>query len=103
MPDFATTRSLIKKTPLAKALLSTGFPIYNLGSQMAHSSYGMTMTMAYFESNYPLYNEHSMYGYIFLILCCCCDLFSQCRALSEPSYNLLKKDLEDFKQVMVLD
>lgn len=103
MPDFATTRSLIKKTALAKALLSTGFPIYNLGSQMAHSSFGMTMSFAYSEDNYPLYNEHSMYGYIFLILCCCCDLFNQCGALNDEAYSSLKMELKNFHSVMHLD
>lgn len=103
MPDFGTTRSLIKKTKLAKALLSTGFPIYNLGSQMAHSSYGMTMTMTYREDNYPLYNEHSMYGYILLLLDCCCDLFHKCGAMSDSGYEEMAKEHETFKAVMNLE
>ncbi len=102
MPNFEDTRKAIKSTPLSKALTTTGFQTYNLGSQMAHSSYGMMVSMAYFEDVYPIYNEHTMYSSIFLLLCCCCELFNECGALSDSARAGISQICESFKDCMYL-
>jgi Family of unknown function (DUF5677) len=102
LPNFEEIRTSIKKTPLVKALLTTGFQVYNLGSQMAHSSFEMMSVMVYFDMKHPLYNEHTVYRQALLLMLCTCQCFASCGVISDEDFELLKKDYEQAGKDLVI-
>ncbi len=102
LPRFEDIRKSIKKTPLVTALITTGFQVYNIGSQMAHSSFEMMTTMVYFDMKHPLYTEHVVYSQVFLLMLCACQCYAACGAISAENFNLLKKEYEQSSKELVL-
>ena len=93
LPSFEDIRKSIVKTPLVKALLTTGFQVYNIGSQMAHSSFEMMSTMVYFDMKHPLYDEHAIYRQVLLLVLCSAQCFAACGVISGEDFESLKKSM----------
>lgn len=97
LQKFETIRQSVIKTDLVKALLTTGFQAYNLGSQMAHSSYNMMTAMVYFKNQQPLYTEHDLYRQILLLLRCSIEQFARHGALDDSGCEAINEKLQDIK------
>lgn len=87
LQKFEIIRQSISKTPLVKALLLTGFQVYNLGSQMAHSSFNMVSSMVYFNGSVPLYSEIELYKQILLLMRCVIEQYGKHGVLTETECN----------------
>lgn len=91
LPNFEDVRNRINKTSFTKALLSVGFQIYNVGSQIAHSSLEMVTAYSYYGSQHPLYTEDSAYRLILLLMMGCSKSLTSCGAITEMHQNLLER------------
>lgn len=94
MPSFEEVRRSISMTPLVKALLTTGFQTYNVGSQMAHSNLEMVTTMVFFQKSHPLYTESSIYRQVLLLLLSSCQCFAASSVISKDNFEYLRKEYE---------
>lgn len=91
LPSFESIRRNIAKTPINTALLSTGFGVYNLGSQMAHSNYEMVTAMVYFQENHPLYTERTVYQQALLLLLSVCKCFESSGVITKEAFKSLQQ------------
>jgi hypothetical protein len=94
LPSFEEIRKSIQQTPLVTALLTTGFQVYNIGSQMAHSSFEMMSTMVYFDMKHPLYTEHVVYRQVWLLMLCASQCYASCGAIGTADFDLLENEYE---------
>lgn len=102
LPNFEDTRRSIKKTPMTIALLTTGFQVYNIGSQMAHSNFGMVSAMVYFDMKHPLYTEQVVYRQVWLLMLCACQCYAACGAISAGDFDAVKVEYEQSGKQLVL-
>jgi hypothetical protein len=89
--QFEDIRKGLAETALTKALFTTGFQVYNLGSQMTHSNFDMLYSVA-FEQPYPLYTEHAMYRQVLLLLRCGCHCYRSSGAITDETFDSLEHE-----------
>ena len=84
---FEDLRTNIIKDETTKTLFETGFQVYNLGSQMAHSNFDMVNVMIYRNAPHPLYGEHAMYRQILSLLNASAKTLHFCKIISNEDRN----------------
>ncbi len=88
---FQEMRSNIKTDSNTRALIETGYQIYNLGSQTAHANFDMVELMLTQKISHPLFGEHAMYRQILDLLNASLIILSFCKMLSDDEANAIKQ------------
>jgi len=58
--NFGEMQNGLLEDPFASGLVKTAFQVYNLGSQMAHSHYNMTVLTYVHDRSHPIYNVYDI-------------------------------------------